>query len=329
MIRVTLLALLVLLGGTVAAPADYREAAAYSAQHKGVSFIALEDGRIVFEDYPNGGSADAATGLASGSKSFWGVAAAAMVQDGKLSLDEKLSATFPEWAGDGRREITVRQLLSLTSGVESPRTRGNVPTFADAIKTPLAAKPGTVFAYSGVPFQIFGALVERKLGEDPSVYLQRRVLDPIGVRVDWRRPGGDVQMAGGARMRARDWARFGDFVRLGAVANGKPLVDPAALAANFQGSTANPGYGLTWWLKPNAEEEVADIQQFQRATDIAGAADVPQGLIMAAGAGKQRLYIVPSRKLVVVRQASGIRDALEGRERNGFSDLAFWRALLK
>lgn len=305
----------------VSAHADYRAAAAYSAQHDGVTFVALDDGRVVHEDYPNGGSAETLYPLASGSKSFWGVVAAALVQDGKLNLDERMSATFSEWAADGRRAITVRHVLSLTSGLDSPRTRGNVPTFAAAIGTPLAAEPGSVFAYSGVPFQVFGAFVQRKLGEDPTAYLQRRLLDPIGVAAEWRRPGGDAQTAGGARMRARDWANFGEFVRLGGVWNGKALVDAEALRANFMGSKANPGYGLTWWLKPDADEDVSGIRQFRRGTDIAGAKDVPSDLIMAAGAGKQRLYIVPSRKLVIVRQAKGLR------ERGGFSDVAFWQAL--
>lgn len=314
---------LVALAAALPARADYRAAAAYSAAHDGVTFVALEDGHVVFEDYPNGGSAETLYSLASGSKSFWGIVAAAMVQDGKLSLDENLSDTFAEWRSDGRRAVTVRQLLSLTSGLDSPRTRGNVPDFATAVGTRLVAEPGSTFAYSGVPFQVFGAFAERKLGEDPALYLKRRLLDPIGVAVEWRRPRGDAQMAGGARMRARDWARFGEFVRRGGIVNGKPLVDAAALAQNFQGSKANPGYGLTWWLKPGDEGDVSAIPQFRRGTDIAGASDVPRDLIMAAGAGKQRLYIVPSRKLIVVRQSAGLR------ERGGFSDVEFWRAMGK
>lgn len=319
--RSLILIIILLSAAAMPSRADYRAAAAYSAQFDGVTFVALEDGRIVHEDYPNGGSAETAYPLASGSKSFWGVAAAALVQDSKLSLDEKLAPTFSEWAADGRRAITVRQLLSLTSGLESPRTRGNVPTFAAAVATPLVAEPGSVFAYSGVPFQVFGAFVQRRLGEDPTAYLQRRVLDPIGVSAEWRRPGGDPQMAGGARMRARDWARFGEFVRMGGVWNGKSLVDADALRANFVGSKPNPGYGLTWWLKPGADDDVSGIPQFRRGTDIAGAKDVPSDMIMAAGAGKQRLYIVPSRKLVIVRQGKGLR------ERSGFSDVAFWQAV--
>ena len=84
-------------------PAHQRLAAAYSAASRGVSMLVMVDGRVVFQDYPNGGSPGAAHELASGTKSFWGVAAAAAAADGILSLDEPVAKTLTEWRADPRR----------------------------------------------------------------------------------------------------------------------------------------------------------------------------------------------------------------------------------
>ena len=67
-----------------------RKAAAYSAQHRGIALIVSVDARVVFEDYPNEGAPDRVSDLASGTKSFAGIAAVAAVADGLLALDEPL-----------------------------------------------------------------------------------------------------------------------------------------------------------------------------------------------------------------------------------------------
>ena len=78
------------------------------------------------------------------------------------------------------------------------------------------------------------------------------------------------------------------------------LVDPVAFAEQFRGSAAHPGYGLTWWLPhPSATPDPVTA-----GSDIGRrAAELPKDLVVAAGAGDQRLYVIPSRKLVIVRQA--------------------------
>jgi CubicO group peptidase (beta-lactamase class C family) len=113
--------------GPAPPPAALRAAAAYSAAREGVSFVVLVDRRVVFEEYANGASAASAHEHASGTKSFSGVMAAAAVKDGLLALDERVSDTLPEWRSDPRkREVTLRQLLSLTSGVNP--VSAEVPT---------------------------------------------------------------------------------------------------------------------------------------------------------------------------------------------------------
>ena len=307
--------------------AGLEAAAAYSAEHQGLSMLVMQDGRTVFERYTRPAVKEAGWELASGTKSFCGVMAAALVADGLLDLDEPAVRTLPEWRTDGRAAITVRQVLNLTSGVRTEDVRGRLATYADAVSLPLDTAPGARFRYGGNPFQVFGEIVRRKLTRDadPLAYLDRRVLKPAGVDFRFWRLGADgmPHLASGARVNAGSWARFGELVRLG----GQGLVDPAALEACFQGSDASPAYGLSWWLaRPVAPSAARSIPQL-RSAGLERPNDVfPQDLVLAAGAGKQRLYVSRAERLVVVRQAAGIRDALEG-ARAGFDDVEFWRRL--
>ena len=82
---------------------------------------------------------------------------------------------------------------------------------------------------------------------DPLTYLQRRILTPIGLTyAGWRRgPDGNPMLPQGAQLTAREWAKFGEFVRAGGKVGGKSIVDPVTFAAMFRGSEVHPGYGLT------------------------------------------------------------------------------------
>jgi CubicO group peptidase (beta-lactamase class C family) len=315
-----------------AAHAGPKEACTYSASMQGVSCLVMVDGTIVHETYPGAGDVNKAWGLASGTKGFSGVAAAAAVQDGLFKLDDPVSNILTEWKADARKDITIRQLLSLTSGIKTARPGFGALRigFAEAIALPLEHPPGTHYAYGQAPYQIFAAMMERKLnGEKYLDYLQRRYLDALAIKLDMRQPafGGDLNWGGGGSLTARDWAKFGEFVRQGGTWNGKQLVDPAALAECFKGSSAHGGYGLTWWLKPPKGATVPLSGTTENATDFykGGADALPVAQVwMAAGAGKQRMVILPERNMVVVRQTSRM---LLG-ERTGFSDVEFLRLLL-
>jgi CubicO group peptidase (beta-lactamase class C family) len=317
----------------MAAQARPQQACDYSAAMGGVSCVVLNQGRVIHERYSRNSPPDQALSLASGTKSFSGIAAAAAVQDGLFQLDDKVSDILTEWKLDGRRDITIRQLLSLTSGIQTKKPGlGSLRLdFDQAIQLPLEHPPGAHFAYGQAPFQIFAAMMERKLnGETLLDYMQRRFLNTLGVQLTMREPVfrlGDPSWGGGASLSARDWAKFGEFVRLGGKWNGMQLVDASALAQNFVGSPVHGGYGLTWWLKPPAGSKVPLGGTTENATDLytGGAETLPiKQLWMAAGAGKQRLYILPDHNLVAVRQTGNI---LLG-ERSNFSDVEFLRLLL-
>jgi CubicO group peptidase (beta-lactamase class C family) len=308
--------------------ANYAAAARYSAERSGVSLLVMQGGQTLFEDYPRGGP-ESFYELASGTKSFSGVMAAALVQDGLLTLDEACADTLGEWRNDPvKRTATIRSLLSLESGVGGGRL-GRPDNYAEAVAAPFAGATGT-FRYGPAPFQIFGEIVRRKLvaagqGEDVLAWIQSRVLEPAGVAVgNWRRRDGQPTLPSGAQLTAREWARFGRFVMDGAVVDGRPTLDPAALAANFQPSRANPGYGLSWWLLRPGLIPPSDNSRIDAApAKLARLPDVR----MAAGAGNQRLYLVPERDLLIVRQADGILRQARG-QGAAWSDPDFLALLL-
>lgn len=300
-----------------AARVNYLQAADYSEGERGIAVLVMVDGRVVFEQYANGGSAGRAHLLASGTKSFVGPLAIAAQQDGLLSLDEPVSATLHEWRNDPQRAaVTIRQLLTLTGGIESQA--GLVPpSYAESVIAPLNAEPGTRFQYGAAPFQIFGELLRRKLapqGETVAAYVQRRILAPIGLRTGfWRGMAqGEPQLPAGAYLTAREWAKFGEFVRNAGAWEGQQLFPADEMAAMLRGTSANPAYGLTWWLNvPTLPELRGEIQLLRR--NLGGVEHVPglEGMVVAAGAFKQRLYIIPSRRMVVVRFGNSVGEQFD------------------
>lgn len=342
------------------------QAAAYSRRFQGHALLVMLDGEVVFERYEDGWSESRRHPLASGTKSFVGVLAAAAVEDGLITWDQPVSTVIDEWREDPiKSRITVRQLLDLSSGLDpadatlgsggrgvlgrsigADRTlrrgagsRGEQATdkFAASLDVPMRDEPGARFRYGPSHFFAFGEMLERVLAEarregrleDESLeaYLDRRVLAPIGlggVSRGWGRDrAGNLNLPGGARLTAREWARFGEFVRRGGRVDGGEggeieVIDEATLLRCFERSAANPAYGLTWWLpRADADEAAPEAdgtlgerlvarglqQQMSRVPAGAGGEDPDSSLRiwMAAGLGKQRLHVLPDHGLVVVR----------------------------
>jgi CubicO group peptidase (beta-lactamase class C family) len=315
------------------------QAAELSRVHDGHAVLVMHDGRVIFERYEGGWNADTPHPLASGTKSFTGVAAMLAAQKGLLSLDERVSGVITEWKDDPRRSrITVRQLLDLSSGLQpdSPEGRARVRAaagrgdaadrlramragrddfFAQGVAAPAEREPGVRFDYGANHYHAFGEFLERRLkerGVQPSTvweWYTANIFDPIGLVVGriGRDKVGQPQLAGGASLTAREWAKFGELVRLGGAwpkpdGGMRQVVETAWLDRCFERSAANPSYGLTWWLPSQGD---------------------PPPVRMAAGLGRQRLYVVPQARLVVVRFGD-LRS-----ERRGFEDAAFLAPILR
>lgn len=301
-----------------------KAAIGYSDANDGVSVLVLRAGKPVCV------SSDVSTPheLYSGTKSLVGLMAAAAVKDKLLRLDERASDTLPEWRTDPEKsKITIRELLSMTSG--HAQKVGRPIGYDEAVNAPLSASPGTKFQYGPAPLQIFGEIMRRKLvavgqGGNPRGYIERRILSPLGVRIgSWRDgPDGNPLMPDGLSLAAKEWAKVGEFVRRGGKHRGKWIVDPEAFAQLFNGSAANPAYGLTWWLP---RESTAGGPTADSADISSHAAELPSDMVVAGGAGRQRLYVIPSLKLTIVRQANfDVTAALAGKApKSAWSDTHF------
>ena len=301
----------------------FQSAADYSRQGKGTAVLVMRAGEIIFEDYANGVTATTPHLLASGTKSFSGIMAQCAVEDGLFQLDDKVSDTITEWKTDPRKkDITIRQLLTLTSGLAGGSI-GRVPTYADAIQGTTVAEPGRRFIYGPIPFQSFGELMRRKLtakSETVEGYLKRKILDPIGLKVGlWRKgPDGNPQLPSGLSLTPREWAKFGELIRLKGKWGDTQVVSAEHLAECFQGTTANPGYGLTFWLNKKVPEKSAERPAESENEGLQpkplGGKVGPVDLVLAAGALGQRCYVIPSLDMVVIRQGFSRRTDFEDRE---------------
>lgn len=253
---------------------DLTPALLYARNH-GLHALALARGDdVLAEEF--GEAFDAATphALYSGTKSFWGVTALHARNDGLLELDEPVAETIESWRSDPwKRRVTLRMLLTLTAGFGFGGLGAGVPAYDRAIETPLRDEPGTRFTYGGIPLQVFGAVLARKLGpkKTPHDYLHERILQPAGVQIArWRAlSNGTLPLPTGAWLRAADWLAYGRFI----------LQRHRELAEAFQPTAVNPRYALAWWLAPRG---------------------APSDLFYASGSAGQALYVVPSLDLVAV-----------------------------
>jgi CubicO group peptidase (beta-lactamase class C family) len=302
----------------------FRDALAYSDERGGVSVLVQQGAGVLLEAYSNGGGPERDWPIYSGTKAFSGVMACHLVREGWLDLDAPVSDIIEEWRTDpAKAAITTRQLLTLTSGVVAGGF-GAPPTYDEAVAAPLATPPGQHFEYNPGPYQVWGEMVRRMLATrgylpDVLAFMRSRVTDPAGVTVaDWRLHGGQPTLPTGVRLTAREWARWGRWVLDGA--------GGADLTPCYSGTAANPGYGLCWWLlRPGL---IAPNPRFGIDGDGAELAERGEDIRLSAGAGEQKLYLLPDRDLLVVRQSRGFGSALAGFT-PGWSDLEFMRRVLR
>ncbi len=305
-------------------PASIRAAAAYSSSAGGTSFLALQNGQTLLEQ-----SAGEPHKIYSGTKAFWGLAALAAAEDGLLSLDERVADTISSWNADPRKaRVTIRQLLDFSSGLEPVfYLHNNDPGDRDsiAIRAPLVASPGNAFIYGPSALQVFHAVLKEKLhGESPTHYLERRVLHKLGLGSQryLTDSAGNPLLAAGWLLSARQWAKLGEVVLSG----GAPIVSPGSMSQCWRGSGANRAFSLGWWNNrqaPGGREfdiESMLIPKWQRQSwgGTVLCRNAPSDLVACIGSGYQRLYVIPSMNLVVVRHGSGAR----------FSDANFLRLLV-
>ena len=245
--------------------------------------IVLHNGQIVAERFAPGYHENTRLVSWSMAKTVTGVMIGMLVADGRLRLDE--GVPIPAWQrpGDPRGEITLRQLLQMDSGLRHAEEtsppyeadtvrmlfldgRDNMAAYAEA--QPLEAEPGSKWEYSSATAVILADLAARALSAstDPAErsrvvgdYLRTRLFEPLGMKS--MVPEYDLAgtLIGGSLIHgtARDWARFGEFMRNKGAIKGAQLVPVAWVDFMTTPSPHNVGYGAQTWLNRAPPGEAA------------------------------------------------------------------------
>lgn len=279
--------------------------------------IVMKGGRIVAERYALGYHENTRFVSWSMAKTVTGVMIGMLVSDGRLRLDE--TAPVPAWQrpGDPRGEITLRQLLQMRSGLSHSEAiepvylsdevrmlfldgRDDMARYAE--NQPLEAEPGRKFEYSSATSVILADLAARVLAPAPdpesrrsavAEYLRTRLFEPAGMKAmlpEFDRSG---TLVGGSLIHgtARDWARFGEFLRHKGSVKGAQIMPRQWIDFMVTPSPREAQYGAHIWLNrtPTAGEPALFPDRG------------PKDLFACIGHLGQYVLVIPSRGITVVR----------------------------
>lgn len=239
-----------------------------------------------------------------------------LIADGRLTLDQP--APIPRWrrAGDPRGAITIRQLLQMRSGLDHTEA-GPVPAESSEVRMlfldgrddmarwaeeqPLEAEPGAKFEYSSNTTVILADIAARVLtgnSTDPETrrravldYLEARLFEPLGMTSIVPEFDAAGTLIGGSLMHAtaRDYARFGEFLRNKGAYRGAQLLPRQWVEQMVTPSPKSPQYGFQTWLN----RPVADSPLFPDRA--------PHSLFALIGHMGQYVLVSPEQRLTVVR----------------------------
>ena len=234
------------------------------------SFMLLRHGKVCAEGWWKPYTADMQHIIYSCSKSFTSVAIGMCVQEGRLSLDDKVVDFFPDKLGEASSHPyiasrTIRNLLMMSTGNSYAIDRTAPDWIRTFLNTPPAVRPGALFGYDSSGTHTLSGIVQRVTGQNLMQYLKPRLLDPLGIEGAWceMSPMGICVGHRGIHCLTEDMARFGQFLLQRGMWEGKQLLDPAYIeaATSRQIATAtkntkldsNVGYGYQFWrLRNNA-----------------------------------------------------------------------------
>ena len=241
---------------------------AYMAHQRNAGLIIVQDGKIRFEKYALGFSPEERWTSFSVAKSFTSTLVGAAVKDGYIkSLDDTVTRYIPTLKGSAYDDVTVRQLLTMTSGVKwnedytDPKSDvalfnqqqvepGVDITVSYMRKLPREAPAGSKWVYKTGETNLIGVLVSSATGKTLSDYLSEKVWKPYGMEGDaiWLLGLSGHEISGCCiSARLRDYARFGQFILEGAhgVLPDNWLSQATAKQADI--GVPGRGYGFQWW----------------------------------------------------------------------------------
>lgn len=270
------------------------------------AIVVVSKGRIVGERYGEGFSDKTPLLGWSMTKTVNAALVGTVVAAGRISLDEK--NLFPAWQEDGRAEISVADLMAMSSGLQFNEDYGDVtdvtrmlylePDMAGfAAAKPLAGEVGKVFSYSSGTAMMLSRLWQDALGSKDEALAWPRValFDPLGMKSAVLETDEKGTFAGSSYLyaTAHDWARFGQFLLQDGVWNGQRMLPAGFTEWMRERTPASPVYGNgQLWLEGPGDENSpgAGVQ-----------AGLPADTFWLEGHDGQTVAIVPSRQMVVVR----------------------------
>jgi CubicO group peptidase (beta-lactamase class C family) len=264
----------------------------YLAQKNSKSFIILVNGRIVMEEYFDGHTPTTTWQWNSAGKTLAATVTGIAQQEGLLSINDKVNKHLGNgWTSAPLAKenlITVRHLMTMSTGLNDESElviKPNLTYLADA---------GTRWSYHNV-FQKLMDVTTAASGQSFETYFNAKLKNKIGMDGFWN--FGTIFYI--YHSNTRSMARFG----LLALNQGKWNNDQLVNAAFFNEATntsqdINPSYGYLWWLNGKAKYMIPGGQTVYTGTLVPNA---PADMYAAMGASDQRIYVVPSKKMVVIR----------------------------
>ncbi|WP_446831254.1 serine hydrolase domain-containing protein [Candidatus Foliamicus sp.] len=292
-------------------------AADWAEQHNSAALIVLHRGVIQIERYWQGiGPESLFTGRAMTRSLLPPLVAIAMQEGAIESLDAPVGNYLPEWAGDPRGRITIRQLLQNLSGLENPplaedpdpyNKNTQISLSSDFRKAALAFDlenaPGEFFAFSNANAQLLGAVLESATREQYEDYLNSRLWLPLGAgpaQLYMDRQNGMPAVYCCFRATPRDWLRYGAALLGDGEVDGRRIWPAGWVGEMTTGSGVNPGYGYQIWVG-NPPDGVRRYVQDRDQTAPHGPPIEAAGAFFLEGGGFRTMYVVPGEQLVILR----------------------------
>jgi CubicO group peptidase (beta-lactamase class C family) len=288
-------------------PAKLDEAAAVAEGNGSRCLLVVRHGLLVYERYFAGADASTAHNSWSLAKSYSSTLVGIAIDRGDIhSLDDSVADYVPEWQGTDREAITVRDLVSMTSGLEWSAFQDYVEmaVFADddtafALGLALAETPGTEWTYHNGAVQILEPLFRNATGMTIEEYAQAYLWARIGTHATWAHdPSGNPTPYANVLTTCRDHARLGYLYLHGGRWGEEQVVSADWVAGATQPSQEmNRAYGRLFWLNGGTPAIDAMMQPWPgRMVPFA-----PADLFAARGFGNQFIDVIPSLDLLVIR----------------------------
>ncbi|MDJ0682227.1 MAG: serine hydrolase [Xenococcaceae cyanobacterium MO_167.B52] len=283
---------------------DYAETSNSSA------LLVIHQGQLVLERYWGEFTPSSTFNAMSMSKTITALLIGIAIDQGDLESElEPVANYIQEWSDDKRHKITIQDLLYMQSGLRNQDNTNNpasdlVKMFAGtdvdaiALKIPAVQEPKQAFDYNNANTQILSEVLERVTGERYADYLSNNLWKPLqadNANLWLDRSQGNPKAFCCLFATPRDWARIGQLLLDQGKVNNKQIVGSAWLDKMIQPSPLEAKYGYHIWLQARTQEKPGVYDKTASKPFLA------KDTIYLDGASRQRVYIVPSLKLVIVR----------------------------